>query len=205
MRIEPSQVRAGDLAGKVLLGKIPVKNANRLRYAGEESGHEKVQDRPREQPSENTVIYIEGAKEGTGRVPLPLMKQQDKAFVPQTLPVRVGTEVDFPNTDTFYHDVFSYSKVQSFDLGRYPQGQSRAVTFNKPGVIKVFCEIHSQMRAYILVLDTPAFTVPDSEGYFQITGVPNGKYRVVAWHPAFKPLLLDVDIIDGRTWVDIEF
>ena len=80
-----------------------------------------------------------------------VLDQRNEAFVPYVLAITVGTTVDFPNSDKTYHNVFSFSKAQRFDLGRYARGESKSVRFDEPGVVRVFCEIHSHMSAYILV------------------------------------------------------
>src|SRR5262245_37479343 len=82
----------------------------------------------------------------------PKLAQKNESFVPRVVPVAVGTTVDFPNLDPIYHNVFSLSPVKRFDLGKYPRGQSKAVIFNRPGLVNVFCDIHSEMAAYVLVL-----------------------------------------------------
>jgi plastocyanin len=108
--------------------------------------------------------------------------QQDEEFVPHMVAVTAGSIVDFPNEDIVFHNVFSLSRAGEFDLGRYPKGRSKARMFPRPGVIKVFCHLHSQMSAMIRVFDHPYFTVPDTDGTFAIPDVPVGDYDVVAWH-----------------------
>jgi hypothetical protein len=90
--------------------------------------------------------------------------------------------VEFPNSDSTYHNVFSLSKTKRFDLGRYPRGQSRSVRFDRPGVVQVFCEIHSHMNAFILVFSHRFFATTDDAGRYRIEGVPAGEYRLVLWH-----------------------
>jgi hypothetical protein len=98
------------------------------------------------------------------------------------LAVTVGAVVDFPNSDRFYHNVFSLSKAARFDLGRYAKGKSKSVRFDQPGIVRVFCEIHSHMNAFILVFAHPFFAVTDAEGRYRINNVPAGAYNVVAWN-----------------------
>ena len=102
------------------------------------------------------------------------MDQRDQTFVPHVLAITVGTIVDFPNSDLTFHNVFSLSKTKSFDLGRYSRGQSKSVRFDRPGVVQVFCDIHSHMSAYILVFAHRYFAVTDEAGRFTIAGVPPG-------------------------------
>ena len=111
------------------------------------------------------------------------IRQQQKRFDPQVLPIVVGTTVDFPNDDTIYHNVFSLSKAKPFDLGLYEQGASKSVTFDHPGLVKVYCNIHPNMVAYILVLANPHFTMTDQRGHFAILDAPLGTATVRSWYP----------------------
>jgi hypothetical protein len=110
------------------------------------------------------------------------LSQQRETFVPHVLVITKGSTVDFPNNDPFFHNVFSLSSAATFNLGRYPRGQTRSQTFNKPGIVKVFCQIHSHMSATILVLDHPYFTVPRTDGTYRLPPLPPGEYTVVGWH-----------------------
>ena len=126
------------------------------------------------------------------------MRQEDLTFVPHILAIPRGTTVEFPNGDGIFHNVFSLSKASSFDLGRYPKGSSRSVRFEQPGIVKVFCHIHSDMSGVILVLDNAFFAVPDETGHYAIEGVPPGEYRVMAWHERARPLERTVRIRSGQ-------
>ncbi len=108
--------------------------------------------------------------------------QRDEQFVPHLVAVTAGSSVAFPNEDPFFHNVFSLSRGASFNLGRYPSGASRSRTVTRPGIIKVFCEIHSHMSAVIRVFDHPWFTVPSDDGSFIIDNVPPGDHILAAWH-----------------------
>ena len=110
------------------------------------------------------------------------MDQKNARFIPHLLAVATGTVVDFPNDDRIYHNVFSLSKAKRFDLGRYAAGHSKAVRFDTPGIVRVFCEIHSHMNAFVLVFDHRYFAVTDEEGRFHIDRVPPGSYKVTAWY-----------------------
>jgi hypothetical protein len=109
------------------------------------------------------------------------MDQRNETFVPHVLAITTGTVVDFPNSDLIYHNVFSLSKPARFDLGRYAAGRSKSVRFDKPGIVRVFCDIHSHMNAFILVFSHPFFAVADEEGRYRIDGIPPGTYNVIAW------------------------
>ncbi len=131
-----------------------------------------------------SVVYLatapQGAFEERPRAQA-VLDQRRETFVPYVLPVLVGTTVSFPNNDPFYHNVFSLSKTARFDLGRYPMGQSKTVRFDHPGIVRVFCEIHSHMSAFILVLSHPYFAATGADGRYRIENVPPGEYDVVVW------------------------
>jgi plastocyanin len=132
-----------------------------------------------------SVVYLEpgprGAFEESERKRATL-DQRNEAFVPYVLAITVGTTVDFPNHDRTYHNVFSLSRPRRFDLGRYPQGESKSLRFDRPGVVRVFCDIHSHMSAFILVFAHRFFATTDAEGRFRLDDVPPGAYTLVAWN-----------------------
>jgi len=122
---------------------------------------------------------------GAARPPVPLhvrMLQKDKAFEPHLLIVTVGSTVDFPNLDPVFHNAFSNYDGQLFDVGLYPPGSTRSVHFVRPGIVRVFCNIHSSMSAIIMVLDTPLFDITNTEGRFEIAGVPAGEHDLNFFH-----------------------
>jgi plastocyanin len=149
------------------------------------------------------IIYLEAtpalrARTSSQTQVQPVMRQHGEKFAPHVLPVLAGTTVDFPNEDGIYHNVFSLSHAREFDLGRYPRGESKQVQFSKPGVVQVFCHIHSDMTAYVLVLDNPFFVIPDANGRFVLDGVPSGDYRLIAWHERIRPMVTLVRVDAGR-------
>jgi plastocyanin len=127
------------------------------------------------------AIWLQGSGHGT-----PLRRasidQRDKTFSPHVLVVTAGTTVQFPNNDTVFHNVFAYFEAKRFDLGMYPRGATRSVTFEKTGVVSVLCNVHPQMSAFIVIVDTPYYSVASSSGDFRIKGVPPGTYTLHAWH-----------------------
>lgn len=125
----------------------------------------------------------------------PEVSQQNKQFVPNFLVVPRGTEVEFPNRDHFDHNVFSRSKAApAFDLDRYPFGTSKSRKFDKTGLVQVFCNIHPSMRAFIFVTPNRFFTRADSQGRFELTGVPPGHYELIAWHERCEEKHQPIDI-----------
>ena len=147
----------------------------------------------------NIVIYIERVPAGAPASPPPqaVIRQHSERFVPHVLPVVRGTSVAFPNDDRLYHNVFSLSSARTFDLGRFPRGQSRAVTFDRPGVVQVFCHIHSDMSAVVLVVDNPYFAVPGTDGRYTIPDLPPGDYTLVAFHERIDPIRHPVRVAPG--------
>ena len=147
-----------------------------------------------------SVVYLESAPRGAFESSEPrrvVMDQRNETFVPHVLAVMTGTTVDFPNSDPFYHNVFSLSKAARFDLGRYAAGRSRSVTFDKPGIVRVFCEIHSHMNAFILVFSHPFFALTDGEGRYRIDNIPPGGYGVIAWNEGTASEPAPIAIGDG--------
>jgi plastocyanin len=128
-----------------------------------------------------TVVYVDGAR---GRLPAQkaVVTMKSKAFHPRLTVIPVGGTVEFPNEDPIYHNVFSVSGENRFDLDLYKRPKSGSRTFEHPGIVRVFCNIHPQMSAIIVVRDNPFFTRADDQGRFRIEGVPAGQYRLKAWH-----------------------
>jgi hypothetical protein len=133
------------------------------------------------------------------------MDQRNETFVPYVLAVAVGTTVDFTNSDRTYHNVFSLSKAKRFDLGRYAKGQSKLVRFDRPGVVRVFCEIHSHMSAFILVFAHRFFATTDGEGRYRIDNVPPGTYTIVAWNDGEPRETRTVRVADDGGTVEMDF
>ncbi len=111
-----------------------------------------------------------------------VMDQRNETFLPRLLAIQTGTTVDFPNSDFTFHNVFSLSRARRFDLGRYAAGKSKSVRFDRPGVVRVFCDIHSHMSAFVVVFNHPYFRVTDADGRFRIDQVPPGTYTVIGWY-----------------------
>ena len=128
-----------------------------------------------------------------------VIDQRDLKFIPRVLAVAAGTTVDFPNNDKTFHNVFSTSEAKKFDLGLYPSGQSRSVTFDKAGVVKILCNVHPNMEAYVVVKDHPYFNATDARGNYTLKGLPLGKYRLEVWHPEFGARTVPVELVrDGE-------
>ena len=148
----------------------------------------------------NVVVYLKDAAfRGVLRTTKSELRQEDETFIPHVLAITRGSTVEFPNGDPFFHNVFSLSSTATFNLGRYPRGETRGQRFNKPGLVKVFCDIHSHMSASILVLDHPYFTIPSADGAFELPNVPAGRYTLVGWHERVGERTLTVRVDAGQT------
>lgn len=155
------------------------------------------------------VAWIKGPVAGapTPSGVIPEMVQLDTAFVPAVLTIPVGSTVRFPNGDPFFHNVHSYSSARRFDLGRYPQGDSKEVTFNETGIVEVFCEVHEEMRGAVFVTENPFVAVVDENGEFHIGDIPPGDYVIGFWSADHKATERPVTVTDGgnvRIEVELE-
>jgi len=153
-----------------------------------------TENRTRPPKPENVVLWLtpigtparDSARPASNAQPLRLV-QKDKSFRPHVLVVPVGAMVQFPNQDPFFHNVFSYFEGKSFDLGLYEAGSTRNVHFDKPGISYIFCNIHPQMSAVVVALDTPYYGISDSRGQLLIPRVPTGRYMVHIWYEEAVP------------------
>jgi plastocyanin len=133
----------------------------------------------------HVAVYLEGAPDSVvASIVKASIEQRDRRFVPDLVVIPAGSSVSFPNFDPIFHNVFSLSNAKSFDLGNYPQGQTRTITFSSPGVVAVYCHLHSNMAATVVVAPSRWAVRADGNGLFTLRDVPAGKYTVVAWHKA---------------------
>lgn len=151
-----------------------------------------------EEPS-GVLVYLTGFEQASPG-PAPTLGQRERRFDRELLPVVVGETVAFPNHDTIYHNVFSVSPVQSFDLGQYKGSDAtKRVTFQRPGLVPVYCNIHPEMISYIVVLENRAFGVTDEHGRFEIRDVPEGEWTLHAWTPRAERVTASVAVRSGGT------
>jgi len=136
-------------------------------------------------PKGDAIVWLEPASGQVaaqpGKAKKVVLDQRTSTFFPHVLAVQVGTTVDLPNNDRVFHNVFSFHDVKKFDLGLYPVGTIRRVTFDHSGLSRIFCNIHPNMAAYVMAVNSPYFGVSDSQGRFSIASVPPGSYTYHAW------------------------
>src|SRR3954453_12902178 len=168
--------RAADLTGRVTDGGRPVRDA---------------------------VLFVESLR--TAPVEhRAVLDQYNRTFVPHVLVVQLGTLIEFPNHDTVFHNVFSYREGKRFDLGLYPVGATRLQKFDQPGLVRIFCNIHSNMSAFLWVVENPYFAKTDKAGHFRLTGVPSGQRSIRIWHERLGTRRLSVAIPrEGTATLDV--
>lgn len=127
-----------------------------------------------------------------------VIEQKDKAFAPHVIAVPVGSTVQFPNFDTIFHNVFSISRQKQFDLGMYKNSEMREVKFDKAGIVRLGCNIHANMSAYVVVVDAPHYVVASADGAFAFKSLAPGKYKVQAWgEQSAEPTVTEIEIKSG--------
>jgi len=190
----PSFVRAGAcvLASLLLLGSAP---SGASRTADVLVGRVRVAGGPQK----DAVVWLTGGAAILPATPRRVvLDQRNMAFLPHVLGVPVGTRVEMPNHDRVFHNVFSFKDGKRFDLGLYPAGTSKVVTFDKPGLSRIFCNIHPTMAAYVLAVASPFVAVSDEEGRFAIPEVPPGRYEYHAWRPGAEAVAGPLVVAPGQ-------
>ena len=192
------------LAGSLLLGSVlaPAQQATlRAHVELSRTGH-------RLKDASQAVIWLTpvggASSESPRQQQIPKLIQKDKAFHPPLLVIPVGGKVEFPNHDPFFHNVFSLFEGKRFDLGLYESGTTRFVEFDKPGISYIFCNIHAQMSAVVIALNTPYYAISDKDGEVNIANVPPGRYELQIFHPSVVPEALralsrEITVAAGET------
>jgi plastocyanin len=149
-------------------------------------------------PLADAVVMID-APAPVGQPPAahPVVEQRNDTFVPHVTAVPVGTTVDFPNHDPRLHNAFSASPAKKFDLGMYDQGETKSVTFDTPGVVRLGCNVHPKMEAFVVVHTNPWAAVTDAHGAYTIAGAPAGGHRVRVWHDGVGVTETTVTVTEG--------
>jgi plastocyanin len=156
-------------------------------------------------PGDDSVAWLPGLRARPGDALTAEIRQHDKQFDPRVSIVPVGSTVNFPNYDRVFHNVFSLSAPKAFDLGLYRNGKSRSETFDRPGLVQVFCNIHPQMEASLMVVDSRIVAVADTHGVAHLTGVPAGTALVEVWNARAGRSSHEVAVpAGGRTRLEVE-
>src|SRR5262245_20720711 len=149
------------------------------------------------------VVWLEGVAPTKTEPRSAAIRQDGLEFRPRAVAVTVGSKVDFPNEDDLFHNVFHFGKGIRIELGSYPKGESKSVTFEKKGLVDMRCDVHKHMRAYVHVFDHPYFAVAAADGSYSIQNVPPGKYTLVAWKEFFDPVRQEVEVKADGAKVDV--
>lgn len=195
----PGAIAGAMLQNTAIRGRVELQSAPPELAPRPNASELGMQVMPASSDRRRSVVYLDPAPRAafdTRDEPRVRMDQRNESFVPHILAIVAGTTVDFPNNDLIFHNVFSLSKTKSFDLGRYAVGNSKSVRFDKPGIVRVFCDIHSHMSAYILVFSHRYFAITDEDGRYRLPPVPPGTYTVVAWHEAMNSVSKKLTVPD---------
>jgi plastocyanin len=155
-------------------------------------------------PERDVVVWLDGARSTESPRQRATLDQRNLTFSPRVLVVRVGTPVTMPNSDRVFHNVFSFKDGKRFDLGVYPVGQSKVVTFDRAGVSRVFCNIHPNMAAYVVVVDSDFFAVSAADGSFGLPAVPSGSYTYRVWRAGTEVGTGEVQVAENRRRLEID-
>jgi plastocyanin len=154
------------------------------------------------------VVYLEGTIAPTAAeapsAGAAEVRQVDRTFSPDVIAVPAGATISFPNMDPIFHNIYSLSKAKSFDLGAYEKGDTRRVSFPNPGIVKVYCHLHPNMEATVVVTPNRYNARPDRTGHYQIPDVPPGHYTLVAWHKTAGFFRKSIDVKQGQP-VTVDF
>lgn len=153
----------------------------------------------------NVVVSLEDIETSDDKLekalaarPKASINQKDLAFHPHVLPILVGETVGFPNSDPLFHNVYSQAKPKTFNLGMYPKGSSKEITFENPGLVELHCNVHAEMQAFILIAKNPYFATVQRDGTFRIENVPPGVHTIQAWHPKAEPITFEITVASGE-------
>ena len=153
-------------------------------------------------PAVDAVVVLHGPKAPAAA--RATIDQRQHRFIPRVLAVTVGTTVEFPNHDDVLHNVYSHSPAQRFDLGLYPPGETRSAVMEKPGVVEIECSAHADMKAYVIVSDSPYHAAVSAQGAYRIDDVPPGTYEIELWHPDFEPVKRPLEVPAGAPVLNMD-
>lgn len=201
---EPSEAQNAEISGTVFMPAVQSKArvSRGKAYRGRLTSGKKAGSSGSSAKSsfEDVIVSAQPISFKASIKPLsnPKMYQKGATFIPRVLPVTRGSVVQFINQDKFYHNVFSLTPGSKFNIGRKPKGSVVYKKIPKTGEVKLFCDIHTQMNAIILSLDTPYFTRVGAGGKYSIKSLPAGKYRIEVYHPDLNPASETIEIGAGE-------
>ena len=171
---------AGEVTGTIDLPRRPAPGVDVDLYGKYDTPRSETQN---DSGKLDGVVFLRAAGNDAqpASLPVPVMDQKNAHFVPRIVVVPAGGRVRFLNSDPMFHNVFSLSPIKKFDLGRYPKGNSKFVTFDHPGVVQVFCDIHAEMIGFVVVVDGQHYAVLEADGHYRISDVAPGNYDVAVW------------------------
>jgi plastocyanin len=201
--------RAADIRGMIFIERRLTRyNVSAAAGIYQRGGVVQLGDNPEDDPISferaHVAVYLEGTQDHSETAQENVMEQKNRRFVPDMLVIPAGSTVSFPNSDPIFHNVFSLSKAKSFDLGNYPLGKTREVTFWKPGVVAVYCHLHPNMAASIVVTPNRWGTRAAADGAFSLRDIPAGTYSVVAWHKTAGTFRKQITLSDKDN-VEVDF
>jgi plastocyanin len=187
---------AGDVQGRAIITKRLTKKALSPVVYNLRGAVPGTSAATRAEPSEfdRLVVILDGGAAHAKPPETVVINQRNMRFEPDLVVIPTGSTVHFPNADPIFHNIFSLSKIQAFDLGFYPQGQSRTVKFSRSGIVQVYCHIHANMYAAIVVTSSPWYARPAVDGSFSWSDVPAGHYRLTAWHKIAGLFKTEIDV-----------
>jgi plastocyanin len=197
-----TKVLRSTFAALALLGLAIVPETSVALAPGSVRGHVTIKRGRRDKKDRSNVVVLVRGVPGSRPEPLAqpaVIDQTDKTFNPPVTVVPVGSTVDFPNNDRVFHNVFSVSRPATFDLGLYKSGSSKSVTFEDPGVVDVYCNIHPEMAAKVVVVDTEHYAITGPDGAFSLDGIPPGTYTFMAWQADGDPYEAQLQVTAGNT------
>jgi plastocyanin len=194
---------AGTAAQPATVGGSEADDPDRRPAAGSLHGAIKIDGKP---STGFGVVMLWPEKGGKKRVPKQrIVEQRDKTFAPHVTAVPVGSTVSFPNFDPIFHNVFSLSRAKAFDLGMYKNGETREVKLDKPGIVRLGCNLHANMSAYVIVVDAPHYVIVENDGSYSFKSLAPGKYKVQAWNEqSSEPMTTSIAIKPGANESDLD-
>lgn len=198
---------SADITGKVTVTPQNVRTPVMISpYSRNRYAPPRPQGQSMDQPTVVLYLKAHSALSPSERKDEPvIIDQLDMAFVPHVTILEVGSSASFRNSDYIYHNIFSLSKINRFNLGRYPPGEQRTVLFENAGTVEIFCDIHSEMNGVVLVVPNAYYAIPDEQGNYTISNIPKGDYVLAAWQEYHPELSRRISIVSESDVIVLNF